>query len=313
LSEERIDERWLRYGIVSALSILYCWYLSRKFTPIKQRWHSLDPAAKSEDKADKRDPDGSAGIRLDIESNMPTSVSRKDKPHHRLKEFREWITLIVGVIGLLGLLYYAYTTSQMWKEMQRQTKIQRETGVNSERAWVGLDVGQDPERPIEIGLLKLGPPQFIAEVRYRVKNFGFGPAFNINSFSFMTTNPKEIFETAKTVCVLPMAFTEGRSQGALPRGLPDPPRTGRMLFPGGGYDQWIPDGTKGAFFGPTVPNAKFVFFSGCITYRDQFGRSHWSRWSIVTPPVPGVNPPKLDKTTPLQFYPFFNDSDESQN
>jgi hypothetical protein len=243
---------------------------------------------------------------------MPPPVTDKEKTRYQRKEFREWVTLIIEILGLFGLVYYACTTSKMWQEMQRQTKIQRETGINSERAWVGLEVGQDPNRPIEISVLKLGPPQFVAEVSYRIKNFGFGPAFNINSFSFMTADPKEMSQMAQSICVIPMAFTEGNGQSALPKGLPEPPRTGRMLFPGGSYEQWIPDGTKGAFFGPSVPNAKFVFFSGCVTYRDQFGQSHWSRFSIITPPVPGIAPPKLDRTIPLQFYPFYNDSDESQ-
>src|SRR5258708_3053087 len=49
-------------------------------------------------------------------------------------DLHKWITLGVEILAFCGLVYYAFVTKQMWHEMQTQTTIQRNTGINSERA-----------------------------------------------------------------------------------------------------------------------------------------------------------------------------------
>ncbi len=99
------------------------------------------------------------------------------------------------------------------------------------------------------------------------------------------------------------------TQGTLPVGgtVQQPPPMGRILFPGQVLERDL--GQEGApFIGPSVPNAKFVWFFGCITYKDQFGTSHWTRFCLLTPEwTPRVT---FDEHVPLHMFGLWNDTDD---
>lgn len=192
---------------------------------------------------------------------------------------------------------YAGITHKMWEEMQKQT-------INTDRAWLGVDMGPDPNHPIKISVLRLGPPQFTVVSSYRIKNFGHGPAFKVASTEWVTTDTKDMETWAGFSCNSAMHFTEGTVPVS---GIPRPPPMGRMLFPEGFLDRPIgqPDSP---FIGASVPDAKFLFFIGCITYKDQFGSSHWTRFAFLSPEwTPRV---VLNENVPLHMYGMYNDTDD---
>jgi hypothetical protein len=212
---------------------------------------------------------------------------------------------ILNVGTFIAVAIYACITHRMWKEMQEQTRIQRTTGINTERAWLGLDA----DLPIRLKTLKLGPPRFEVIADYRIKNFGHGPAFKIASFEWVTTDSTWLeddkWRDARFGCVSSMNYTEG----TIPVGgtVQQPPPMGRILFLGQILER--PMGQPGdPFIGPSVPNAKFVWFFGCITYKDQFGASHWTRFCLLTPEwTPHV---VFDEHVSLHMYGLWNDTDD---
>jgi hypothetical protein len=213
----------------------------------------------------------------------------------------EGFGLAVLVVYTIATIVYAIITNNMWKEMQKQTRIQRETGINTERAWLGLDA----ELPIKISELKIGPPRFEGIATYRIKNFGHGPAFKIASNGWITTNSEEMEREAKFSCQENLAYTEGTLRVG-PQ-IPQPPPMGRILFPGQILERDIGQPSS-PFIGPAVPNAKFIWFIGCISYKDQFGTSHWTRFCMLTPEWVRVT--FFDEHIPLHMYGMYNDTDD---
>jgi hypothetical protein len=185
-----------------------------------------------------------------------------------------------------------------------QLTVMKDTSINSERAWLGVDMGPDPNHPVKISVLRLIPPRLVVVSSYRIKNFGHGPAFKIATTEWVTTDAKDMEEWAKFSCESAMHFTEGTIPVS---GIPQPPPTGRMLFLEGFFDKPIGQ-PESPFVGSGVPDAKFVFFIGCITYKDQFGQSHWTRFAFLSPEwTPRV---VLDENVPLHMYGMYNDADD---
>jgi|SRR5712691_3539020 len=102
----------------------------------------------------------------------------------------------------------------------------------------------------------------------------------------------------------PMAYTEGK----IPVGpnIPQPPPMGRIIFPGGVLERPIGE-PNSPFVGPSNPSLKILWFIGCITYKDQFGTSHWTRFCMLSPEV---GPVKFDEHVPLHFFGMYNDTDD---
>jgi hypothetical protein len=70
------------------------------------------------------------------ETNLPPSPPDKEKTcYWYAQESLKWLTFGVEILGLVGLFYYACITVRMWREMQRQTSVQRDTYVGSQRSW----------------------------------------------------------------------------------------------------------------------------------------------------------------------------------
>ena len=213
-------------------------------------------------------------------------------------DLHKWITLGVEILAFGGLVYYACITEQMWKEMQHQTNIQRNTGINSERAWVGLD------GPVTIDALQLAPI-FGFESHFVVKNFGSGPAFKVVAQGWPETDSTVFDNLGKSVCQGPIEFTTG----TVPHGpaVINPGPFGYMLFPsqthmeytGSPIDPWT---------GPPLPNLKHFWFIGCIAYVDQFRVLHWTRFCME----PVYVPQPMRKDIHLQFCSRYNDADDTQ-
>jgi len=173
-----------------------------------------------------------------------------------------------------------------------------------QRAWLGLDVGSDPDHPIKISELtiRFNPVQFTATAGYRIKNFGHGPAFAIATEGFITTDQR----------LLDMNASFGCQATLVPQMLKLKPPWGSMLFPNGTRDNAFGGVPGKPFPAELIPNATVVFFIGCITYKDQFDISHWTRFCFTTSPYTQDSLTKVDKNTPLVPYAMYNDTDDNQ-
>ncbi|MFZ0302322.1 MAG: hypothetical protein WAL75_06540 [Terracidiphilus sp.] len=206
----------------------------------------------------------------------------------------KWVTLGVEVLAFGGLVYYACVTERMWKEMQHQTKIQGDTQINSERAWVGLD------GPVAIDALQL-TPIFGFESHYTVKNFGNGPAFKVMAQGWPWTDPKTFDNLAKTVCEGPIEFNTGTVP--IGPGMENPGPFGYMLFPGGTHAENVGSPID-PWTGPPLPDLKHFWFVGCIAYIDQFKAVHWTRFCME----PVYVRQTMTKDIKLQYCSRYNDA-----
>ncbi len=239
-------------------------------------------------------------IRIRAELATPEHIEHRTANDDRNYSLQKW--LVWGTwLAFVAAGVYAGISLRIWHEMRNQTRIQREASINTERAWLGLDA----DLPIKISLLKIGPPRFEAIATYRIKNFGHGPAFKIASSAWIPATAEEMEkEWVNDVCKESMDFTEGKIR--VGGGIPQPPPMGRMLFPGGVLERPIGQ-PNDPFIGASDPNLKFLWFIGCITYKDQFGTSHWTRFCMVSP---GVGPARFNENVPLHFCGMYNDTDD---
>ena len=195
--------------------------------------------------------------------------------------------------AVVAAVIYAGVTYCMLIAIQKQTRIQREASINTERAWVGLD------EPITIDALEI-VPQLKVEAHYRVKNFGHGPAFKVFPYGRFEDDPKLQPNVAKTACYGPIDFATGK----IPR---QPGPMGYTLFTnqerretmGSPSDPWQ---------GPPEPNLKHFWFVGCVAYLDQFKTVHWTRFCVE----PDFMPRLINKEIPLQPCALYNDTDDSE-
>lgn len=215
------------------------------------------------------------------------------------KDWHDKVKFWIEIVGLGFLIAYTITTvvyacitHRMWIEMQTQTKIQRDTGINTVRAWVGLDV------PITLDAIENQSARVVIIGHYSIKNFGHGPAFKVVQFgNFVGTNESMEIQTreANSSCDGPVKF----ATGTVPVGgeMKQPPPFGYVLFP----DKW--NNYPIQFQGPqdTVLHLRFI---GCVAYIDQFKTVHWTRFCMERTPGDPARIPKLN------FCAMYNDTDE---
>jgi hypothetical protein len=243
---------------------------------------------------------------------LPTSTqAQANKPPHSCEitcnTNRDWVTIVLEGLGLTVLIVYtiatikyAYITHDMWIEMQKQTGVQRDTSINQERAWVGLDV------PITLDAIDISPKGGEILGHYTIKNFGQGPALKVVQFGNFVDLDMAVDaqkREADSYCKGAVDFTNG----TVPVGgeMKQPPPFGYTLFPGQQHTELIQFGGK---IGEST--AKFLRFIGCVAYIDQFKHTHWTRFCMErkpgSPPTPAGKIPKLD------FCAMYNDTDEPQ-
>jgi hypothetical protein len=225
-------------------------------------------------------------------------------PHHceiTCKTKRDWVDkaplglegfgLFVLIVYAIATIEYACITNKMWKEMQEQTRIQRDTSINSERAWVGLDT------PVTLDAIETQSARVAIKGHYSFKNFGHGPAVKvIQSGNFIQqTNLEMEKREADFYCNSSVKF----ATGTVPVGgeMKQPPPFGYTLFPNQGHDESI-DYQGG------IDTLKFLQFIGCVAYIDQFKTVHWTRFCMQRRPGDTAKIPKLD------FCSLYNDTDQ---
>ena len=236
---------------------------------------------------------------------IPTPTNAKDSCyccHQKTplwKIILDWLTFL-GVVGTVAAAtWYACITHEMWKEMQTQTKIQRQASINSERAWVGLD------GPIKTEALQ-ATPKFVIGGHYEIKNFGHGPALKVFPSAVPVWDSEgnvDYMNVAESSCAGPIEFATGT--------LPHPPGTpnpapgpmGYTLFPGQSHPEEV-----GPWQGQAVPPLKHFWFIGCVAYLDQFKSLHWTRFCVESP----FTIPNPTKDTPLQFCALYNDAGDGK-
>jgi hypothetical protein len=202
-------------------------------------------------------------------------------------------------IGLsVAIIYYRQLDAmqRQFREMQEQTRLQRQTGINTERAWVGLDV------PITLDRIDAQGEHIRIRGHYSIKNFGHGPAFKVmQSGSFIENPSQNLHMTQKEAdfsCSSSIAF----ATGTVPVGgtMTQPPPFGYTLFPDQPHNELID-------YQGTVSSTNFFQFIGCVAYIDQFNQVHWTRFCMWRKPGDIAKVPKLE------FCSMFNDTDKPKD
>lgn len=214
--------------------------------------------------------------------------------------------IALGTVGAFAAAsYYAWVNNKMSGEMQYQSCIQRETGINSERAWVGLDV------PVTLDAIALDQKAQKAAIKgkYSIRNFGKGPATKVMQFGNFLDPGKKLdseqrLKTQKAeanwFCDSAVKFTTGTiSVGG---NMKQPPPFGYTLFPNQTHDEPI------EYQGP-LDTVEFLQYVGCVAYIDQFKTVHWTQFAMWRGPHAAND--VIPKTVPkLDFYSLYNDTDE---
>jgi len=206
--------------------------------------------------------------------------------------------LFVLIVYTIATIVYACLTRNMWNETQEQTRIQRNTAINSERAWVGLDI------PITLDAIEIAPKAIRINGHYTVKNFGHGPALKVMQFgNFVDLDATMEIQKreADSYCDGAVKFTTG----TVPVGgeLKQPPPFGYTLFPDQSHTELI------QVTGQKLPEktATFLRFIGCVAYLDQFRETHWTRFCMERKPGTITLAGQIPK---LDFCAMYNDTDQ---
>jgi len=246
----------------------------------------------------RKEGDGSPEQSAMIAKVVPSPPSKNKSDYCRYPKTAWWKTL-AEMIGIGAVVWYAFLTQSMWKEMRTQTRIQRQAGINTERAWVGLD------GPITIDVLEISP-RLKVESHYSVKNFGHGPALKVIPSGWFETNRKLLDGSARSACDLAQAFTTGTVPKSQEMRTPGP--MGYILFPGQTHQETIGSPID-PWQGAGEPDIKHFWFIGCIAYLDQFKMPHWTRFCMDSSNF--LQP--INKNTPIDFCSLYNDTDQPRD
>ncbi len=211
------------------------------------------------------------------------------------KLWAEFIGLGFLIVYTLATIGYVCITHRQWKEMQKQTRVQSNAAMNSERAWVGLGM------PITLEAIEMHSGKIRIRGHYSVQNFGHGPALKvIQSGNFAIPNQTLEVEgrEANFFCDSSVRF----ATGTIPVGgeAKEPPPFGHTLFPGQVDNesidyQGLPE---------TVTHLRFI---GCVAYIDQFKTVHWTRFCMER------NPGDPAPIPTLAFCAMYNDTDRPED
>lgn len=146
--------------------------------------------------------------------------------------------------------------------------VQRSLEVQ-QRPWVGLN------GPIIPDSFQLTPTVSI-QAKIPIKNFGHSPALKVMA-SMEPVRHQELHKHALHVCDLILRFVNG----TIPKNQLQGPqiKRGFTLFPDEAFLEPIATGDD------TIKSDSVdtLYFLGCVAYRDQFNRSHTTRFCVETP------------------------------
>jgi hypothetical protein len=194
--------------------------------------------------------------------------------HHKTPWWK--IALDVGMLlsavgAVVAATFYAGMSHSMWREMQTQTCIQREASINADRAWVGL--AGTPGAQVS----SLKQKEFTAQILLGLKNYGRGPALNVMASSGLATHG-HVQDTIAASCNLIFPFVGLRPSNPVSfSGDVSKTQWGEILFPGESFST----GTNTQGDSADIVGQE-VFVVGCIVYKDQFRRPHWTKFSYTT-------------------------------
>lgn len=238
--------------------------------------------------------------RVIVERLPPPETPKEEWKAEKKRDRRpQWGIVVVNVLTLAAVIVYAIFTWKMWREMQNQTRIQRETGINTERAWVGLDV------PVKIDVLET-TPRLKVESHYSIRNFGHGPALKVVTTGFFWIDGKVLGNLAKSACDMSTHFATGTVP--LGPGLVSPGPMGYTLFPNQPHDETIGSPTD-PWQGDAQSDLKHFWFIGCTSYIDQFKTARWTRF-CMEPDIFARHP--MNKDIPLKFCALYNDTSDTE-
>jgi hypothetical protein len=275
--------------------------IRRVLAVVEQQEKGAPPQSGQTDEAEEQQSRIPPFVRAAVQIPGGVEIRKSEAETTKEASYQLWTlrfsasSLIIAVLTLISLIVYACITKRMWTEMQTQTTIQRATEINSERAWVGLDV------PITIDAVTVEGDRVAIKGHYSVKNFGHGPAVKVIQVGDFVDDPSNLKMTGKEAdfyCDSSVKFATGTVP--VRDTLQQPPPFGYTLFP----DKWHDEPIE--YNGP-VSTTKFFQFVGCVAYIDQFKAVHWTKFCMMRKPGNTDRIPKLD------FCSLYNDSDSKPN
>jgi hypothetical protein len=258
---------------------------------------SNSPRQNDDKPADPQNESPEKDQRSHINPSIPAEVKPPPKNpnepcHCRYEPTPRWWRIFEG-LGILAVIVYSVITWWMWRDSNHNFTV-------NERAWVG------PSDIMRLYIVNDEAPGIQAFADYSIKNFGHGPALKVNSkgqFIIGFEGPgqeqaahRELDRIAQTVCADTLAATSS---------------LGMTVFPEQIFTMVHTPSTSGGeiIFRSGASPIKKLWFIGCVTYRDQFGTSHWSRFCFTTS---GEGPITPSEDLPWRYSHLYNDTDEEQ-
>jgi len=300
-SQNSPEPRGLLYILLYVFGFVSFWFFSKLRAPVEQSIGSSSTENNAYNERNSRQNVSPSPTRVIVERFPPSETPKEEWKTEKKKDRKpQWGIVVVNVLTLGAIIVYAVITGKMWREMRKQTRNQADASINAERAWLGLD------GPIKIEAFRNAPPRMLLISNYRVKNFGHGPAFKAISSGWFSDSFDDMKMRAEHSCESLMDFTKGTIP--VGKGIEQPPAMGRLLFREQGFDESIGE-RNDPFSRDYNPKLQKIWFTGCITYRDQFESTHWTRFCMTSP---DFGPVTINEAVPLHYCNLYNDTDEPE-
>jgi hypothetical protein len=167
---------------------------------------------------------------------------------------------VLEVVGVTAAVVYAGVTIVQLYDLRHSIEM-------NNRAWVGLD------RPVDVTAFSFGPKEGKASYIVTLKNYGPSVAQHIAISAHVSTNIAEVVAQQLQACKEAEATSNGWFQA--PAQHFGEHLVGDTLFPSDAEGRHFDNQTFNPY-GTAAPNVLTV--TGCVVYRDQFGKQRRTRF-----------------------------------
>jgi hypothetical protein len=254
-----------RHGLLYILFSVFGFFLGRSFSQSHSstQEHVDTIRQTSETESQKRDENKRANVTVrdteDVIRERRAEADRQYRIHNSIRK-ATWFAFLAATI-------YAGITLFIWGEMQKQTRIQRETYVASQRPWVKIK--HRIVKPLTFNTPAWQGPAASMTIEDTLENVGQTVALDVTSWEDIIPLDPNPAGFAKTAYKRRSEWCDANRHPD-PRSLP-----GAMLFP---KDPMLQRSTVGQKMETVMKAANDKYFSGkvefalvgCVAYRSSF-------------------------------------------
>jgi hypothetical protein len=201
------------------------WFFSKLRAPVDQSTDAPYGEASTNYRTANSGDDSarSVGItKTDCPPPPPECRYSEKKRKRWWKGWKLWV-FALNIATFIAVVFYASVTKRMWTEMQKQSAIQRDTLINSERAWVGQS------GPIWLEFFTGNDKRLASKTHVTLENFGHSPALGVVAMATVVEN-SDLAHSAETTCKFARAEAGFKVPGMFV-GKSDIQHTGQTIFP----------------------------------------------------------------------------------